>query len=239
MDYQKRFILALFLLLAILSLGSLGYFLIENISILDAIYMTLITISTVGFREVTNLSVLGKLFTMVLIIAGVGVLFYTLTTTLEFIIEGHLKGVLEKRRKEKHMKRLKNHFIVCGFGKVGKQVVSELKKYNFPFIVVENNPKKVENSISNGNLTIEGDASLENVLIDAGIERSKGLVSAVDTDADNVFIVLTARSINEKLFIVSRADSFKAIKKLEKAGANRVISPAIIGGRRMATMLFK
>ncbi len=235
----KRILLILSLFFGVFSAGVIGYLYLEKISFLDACYMTLITISTVGFKEVKPLSTEGKIFTMVLIVAGVGVLFYTLGTAIEFFFEGHLTGFLELRRRRKMINHLVNHYIVCGYGRVGEQVAKELKKNKAPFVVIDIDSEKIEKCKKEGFLYLFGNASKEEMLIQAGVKKAKGLVAAVDTDADNVFVVLTARVLNPNLFIVARANEEETEEKLLKAGANRVVSPAVIGGRRMSNLLIR
>lgn len=234
-----RVVRGAFFLVLIIVIGAIGYVLLENIDFLDALYMTIITISTVGFGEVKKLSSAGKIFTISLIIAGVGVLFYTLGAAAELILEGVLEGKLEERRKRRRISRLRNHIIVCGYGRVGREIAKELKKRREKCVVIENNEERVSLCEKEGFICLLGDASSEEVLLEAGIERARGLATAVDTDADNVFVVLAAKEINKDLFIVARANSEEGEERLKRAGANQVISPNIIGGKRLANLLLK
>ncbi|MDO8885397.1 potassium channel protein [Candidatus Oleimmundimicrobium sp.] len=239
LNIVSRLRLALIIFFIVLISGVFGYSSIEGWSLFDALYMTIITISTVGFREVAPLSAAGKIFTLCLIVGGVGTGIYALGATIEFLVEGHLKGIVGEKRMKKKIESLKNHYIVCGYGRVGSQVVKEFKKTKIPFVVVENNPEAIFELDEENLLFVEGDATNDKVLELAGIAKAKGLIAAVDTDADNVFVSLSARALNPNIFIVARANFEESEEKLKKAGANRVISPAIIGGRRMAALVIK
>jgi voltage-gated potassium channel len=235
----QRLLRGILLLITIITLGTLGYIFLENINPLNAIYMTIITISTVGFKEVSKLSNIGKVFTILLIIAGVGILFYTLGAAVELILEGVLEGKLEERRKKKKISRLKDHIIVCGYGRVGKEIAKELKNRGEKCVVIESSEERFSQCEEDGFISLLGDASSKEVLLKAGIERARGLAAAVDTDADNVFVVLAAREINKNLLIVARANTKEGEERLKHAGANQVISPNIIGGKRLANLLLK
>ena len=235
----RRLSKALFLLFLIITLGTAGYMLLEGLSFLDALYMTVITVSTVGFREVTDLSLKGRVFTIFLIIFGVGVLFYTLGVAVEFMIERFAEGALKERRKMKKLARIKGHFIVCGFGRVGREIARGIKNGGEECVVIESREERCKECEEEGYLCVLGDASKREILQKAGIERAKGLAAAVDTDADNIFVVLAAREVRDDLFIVARANTDEGERRLKKAGANQVISPNIIGGKRMANLLLK
>jgi len=239
MDVGRRLSLAISLLIIIFLMGILGYVFIEGWTFLDALYMTVITISTVGFREVAPLSQEGKLFTLGLIVLGVGAVLFTLGTAIEFLVEGHFTGLIEERKMKKRIGALRDHYVLCGYGRVGREVAKEFLRVGVPFLVVENNPETILRCREDKVPYIEGDASADHVLKEAGIEGAKGLVAAVDTDADNVFVALTARVLNPKIFIVARANFEESEEKLRKAGADRVISPTVIGGKRMASLLLK
>ncbi len=214
--------------------GVAGYMLIERWSFLSALYTTVITVTTVGFHEVARPSPTGQVFTICLILGGVGTLGYSLGTVVEFMVEGHLTGIIEGRRMQKEVTKTADHFIVCGFGRVGRQVSKELETAGERFVVIENNPERAEACRDEGYLCIEGDASEDLVLEVAGVVRARALIAAVDTDADNVFVTLSARVMNPSIFIVARANVASSEHKLRKAGANEVILPTVIGGRQMA-----
>lgn len=231
--------IAVTFLVVVIILGTLGYTWIEHWGLLDALYMTIITIATVGFHEVRELSSAGKIFTIFLIIGGVGTAGYTLGSLIEVMLEGYLGDIIGGRRMKRKIAELKNHYIVCGFGRVGQQVAREFKRAGAPFIVLDSNPEVKDRMDAEGVLYIQGDASDEEVLKEAGINRAKGLITAVDSDADNVYVTLTARVLRPDLFIIARTNLEGSEEKLKRAGANRVVSPYSIGGRRMASMLLK
>lgn len=223
----------------ILVLGTAGYHFIEGWSFLDGFYMTLITISTVGFREVAPLTPLGKFFTAAIILAGISTAAYTLATVIEFMVEGHFSGLVGRRTMEKKVLQLENHYIICGYGRVGRQIAKELKSSNVPLVIIDHNPDSLEVCRKDSQLYIEGNAANDDVLKKAKIDEARGLVAASDSDPDNVFITLSARGLSSKLLIVARASQEGSFEKLRKAGANRVISPYLIAGRRMASLLLR
>jgi voltage-gated potassium channel len=230
----RRFLLGGALLTAVVAAGTIGYVLIEGWSFLDALYQTLTTISTVGFREVHELSTAGRVFTMALIVVGVGSMLYTATVLVEPLIEGSVLDALGIRRHQAMIQKLRGHFVLCGAGRVGLEIAREFAAHKVPFVVIEANAAAREAVRREGYLLVEGDATDERMLVEAGVERARGLVSAVYGDAENTFITLTARALNDSLFIVSRADVPSTEARLRQAGANRVISPHSVGGRHMA-----
>lgn len=239
MDLLRRLRLALGLFALVAGLGIIGYIAIEGWSFTDAAYMTVITITTVGYREVHPLDPTGQYFTMFLAIAGIGTAFYLFASIAEFMIEGHLTGILTERRVERDIRTLENHYILCGYGRVGENVADEFRASHAPFVIIESNPDRVQECRNEGFLCIEGDASSDEILLKAGVERARGLVAAVDNDADNVFVTLTARVLNPKIDIVARSILAESREKLIRAGANRVVSPSLIGGKRMAAILLR
>lgn len=230
---------AALLLGGIIVVGIAGYTIIEGWTLTDAVYMTIITIATVGFSEVHALSPLGKIFTIVLIASGVTAAAYAIGRFLEFLLEGYFSEVMGGRSMKKRIDQLHNHYIICGFGRVGEQVARELKRAGAAFVVLDANPEIKRFLDSEEVLYIQGDASDEQTLREAGIEKAKGLVSVVDSDADNVYVTLTARSLNPDLFIIARSNLESSDYKLKRAGANRVVSPYSLGGRRIANMVLK
>ena len=234
MDLEKRFRIVLMILVLVISSGTLGYSIIEGWPLLESLYMTVITLSTVGFREVYPLSPTGKIFTMIVVIFGVGGAAYTASIVGKMIVEGEIRKVLGRRKMEKSLKGLKDHYIVCGYGRVGRRICKEFCIRKVPFVVVEKSPQIIEQIEKDGFLFVQGDSTEDSTLTNAGIEKAKGLVSAVANEADNVFIVLSARQLNPDLFITARADSDAGEKKLKRAGANKGVSPYKIGGIRMA-----
>jgi len=219
--------------------GTSGYMFLEEMTFLDALYMTVITVSTVGFKEVAELDPPGKLFTMVIIICGLGLVAYAFSSFFSFILEGEFKNIVRRRRMEKQINRMKDHYILCGAGQTGQSVIERFQRSRVPFIVVEKHEEKVEELIEQGNLAYLGDATHEETLEKVNIKEAKGLVSCLSNDADNVFTVLTARGMNNDLRIVSRAIEKNAHSKLLKAGANNTISPNELGGTRMASLLLR
>lgn len=225
--------------MTLLIVGTMGYRLLEQMSLVDALYMAVITVSTVGFGEVQQLTAIGRLFTIFLIVGGGGIAAYSLSVAAEFVLSGDLRTYLEHRRQQRFMQRLTNHTIVCGYGRMGKHVVDELIAQQLPFAIIEPDPEVVERIVQTGYLVIHGDAANEADLFAAGIERARSLVAVASSDADNVFIVLTARSLRPDIVIVARSNSDGSEEKLRRAGANRVILPYRISGRRMVALLVR
>lgn len=235
----KRFFVVVILIFSIFFVGTAGYILLEDYTPLDAFYMTVITLATVGFREVKDLSPTGKLFTSFLILIGVSTVAYAYSVITTIIIEGELKQIWVIKRRKKMIEKLKDHYIVCGFGRMGAYICKRLKEQNIPFVVIEKDPTMEIRLENEGYLFLIDDSTREEALISAGIMRAKGLVSVVSSDADNVFIVLTARQLNQDIFIISRSAEESSETKMIKAGANKVISPYTIGGERMALAILK
>jgi voltage-gated potassium channel len=226
-------------LLALLLAGSLGFVWIEGWNFFDALYMTVTTLTTVGYGEVHPLSHLGRLYNMVLILAGMGVLFYIVGSLARAVVEGEVRRALGKRKLLTRIRKLKNHYIICGFGRIGEIIARQLKERGIPLVVVENDLEKLPLLETTGYDFVTGDATREEVLTEAGIERARGLVAVVHSDASNVYIVLTARSLNPKLYIVARAEEQGAEQKLKRAGADKVESPYEMGGRKMAHTIMR
>lgn len=239
MDVAKRLRWALIAATTIVVFGVFGYMVLGHVGFVDALYMTVITISTVGFGVVMPLTAKIELFMIVLILMGVSTLGFTVATLLEFMIEGHLSGLMERRRMNKELDRLSAHFVVCGFGRVGQEVSRGLAAAGAAFAVIDSDHEQIATCAESGYVCVEGEAQDDAVLRSAGIERARGLIAALDDDADNVFVTLTARQLNPEAFIVARATHEAAESKLKKAGADRVLSPAVIGGRRMASLALK
>ncbi|MFQ5578314.1 MAG: potassium channel family protein, partial [Anaerolineae bacterium] len=224
-------IIALFL--ATIGVGTMGYRVIEGWQPLDAFYMTIITLTTVGFGELRPLSSAGRLFTVALIIGGMGIVAYASTTAVQWLVSGELKGELLARRRRRMLDRLQHHDIVCGFGRMGQHIAAELARRGSPFVVIDRNAETVARCRQLGHHCVLGNAAEEATLHKAGIMRARSLIAAVNSDAGNVFIILTARALRSDLIIVARVNYDSAESKLRRAGANEVISPYLIGGRRM------
>jgi len=226
-------------LLAIILLGSAGYVIIEGWSFFDGLYMTVITLTTVGFGEVRPLTTVGRAYTLLLLFAGMGVMLYVVTSLARLVVEGEIKEALGKRKLAKGIKNLKNHYIICGFGRIGETIARQLNEQGVPLVVVDNNPDQISRLEETGYYFVAGDATKEEVLLEAGIERAKGLVAVVSSDVGNVYITLTARSLNPHLFIVARGEDQGSRQKLLRAGADKVESPHELGGRKMAHTILR
>lgn len=233
----RRLTWAIGLLGCVILAGTFGYALLERWSLLDSLYMTVITVGTVGFSEVHPLDGPGKLFTIMLILAGVGALGFAFGQLIEFILEGHLTNILEVRRMDKRLAALDGHTIVAGLGRVGSVVARTLSDEGRQFVVVDTDATAGVGAHENGWVFVQGDATEEDVLRQAGVERAGSIVTALSADAENLFVTITARSLNSAIFIVARSSHESTEAKLVTAGANRVITPNVIGGRRMASMV--
>jgi len=234
---MQRIVIAVMLLCCVVIAGTVGYILIQKWNFLDSLYMTIITIGTVGFREVSTLNHTGRIFTIVLIIFGIGIGSYTLANIAAFIIEGHIQHLFRGRKMEKLISTLKDHIIVCGYGSTGVEIVDELARSKKKFVVIEADEEKVDELRKHGHLALKGDATDDEVLERAGVNRAQGLIASLSNDADNVYVVLTARGMNPKLRIVARAIDQLSCKKLLRAGADKVVSPYSIAGHRMARLM--
>jgi voltage-gated potassium channel len=236
---QKRLRRGLIILASIIAAGTVGYALIEGWSVADAIYMTVITISTVGYGEVHPLSMAGRVFSIVLIIGGVSGALFVFSALVEYAIEGRF-GITRRRRQMKaKISKLKDHYILCGYGRVGEEIARIFNEEGAPFVIIDSRPDNITLAEEQGHLCLLGDATSDKVLQEAGIERARALVAAVGSDADNTYIVLSARGLRPDLFIEARATDKEAEVKLRRAGANRVIAPNSIGARRMALLAIR
>jgi voltage-gated potassium channel len=232
----------LFALLAVtiaIGLGTVGFFLIEGWSILDSLYVAAQTVTTVGYGDLAPATRNGRIFSIIFMLAGVGVVLYALTATVHGIVQSELVATFGQRRESRRMSKLRNHFIICGAGRVGSHLVRALLGSEETFIVIERDQQKVSELTDLGVIVLVRDATLEETLHEAGVEHARGLAACLPDDADNVYVVLTARDLNPHLHIVARAAEEQAESKLIRAGANRVVAPTIIGGHRMAMALTK
>jgi voltage-gated potassium channel len=207
---------------------------VEGWNAWDAFYMTVITITTVGYREVHTLSRAGEVFTAGLLIVGVSTALYTFTLMAAAVVEGGLPRQFQRRRAIRMIDTIKDHFIICGYGRIGSLVASQFRRQNIGYVVVERDGGRQQAAVEDGGLAVEADASREEVLKRVGIDRARGLIAAVSTDAENVYTVLTARGLRPDLFIIGRSENDDAARKLKQAGADRVISPYQIGAIQMA-----
>lgn len=236
-ELRKRIIVSFGLIFFVISSGTIGYMLIERWGFLDSLYMTIITITTVGFKEIHELSQKGQLFTIILIISGAGTVLYALSNGAKFVLEGELQEVFGRQRLEKRLKDLKDHYIVCGYGRMGKIIAKELKQEKLPYVVIEKNAMILDEK--DDTLALQGDATKDELLKRVGIERARCLISVLPTDAENLYVVLSARGLNSSLLIVARAGEEGSGRKLLRAGADRVVSPYHIGGLRIAQTVLK
>jgi voltage-gated potassium channel len=218
----------------VVAAGVVGYWGLEGYSWLDALYMTVITLSTVGFQEVRPLSPGGRVFTIALLVGGLGVIFYTAVAVAERVVAGELRQYFGRRRMEKRIASLSDHYLVCGFGRIGGVICRELASKPVPFVVIDQDAERVRLAEESGYLALQGDASEEQVLLGAGAGRAQGLFAALSTDAANVFLTLTAKELKPSLFVVARAEGERSQRTLAHAGADKVISPYAMGGHRMA-----
>ena len=236
---RRRLLRSLLFLGSVFVGGTVGYRAIEHASWWDSFYMTVITLTTVGYGEVFPLSRSGEAFTVLLLLAGLGLLIVVATEAARSVVEGEVAAALGLRRRSRMMERLDGHEIVCGWGRMGQAVVEELQRLGRPFVVIERNPDKVARLQAAGLPCIAGDATAEASLHAAGAERARGLVACLNDDAHNVYTVLTARSINPRLYIVARAGQEGAEERIVRAGADRVVNPYHLGGLRLAHVLVK
>ena len=217
-----------------LLIGTIGFVVVEDYPVFDAFYMALITMTTVGYTEVRPLTQAGRVFNSVLIVIGVTTLFLAIGAMAQTIVELELDEYFDKRRMKRMIEKLENHYIVCGFGRVGHEVALEFQAQATPFVLIENDPEAQEKAHSLGYLYVAENATADEALDAAGIRRARCLIAAVGSDAENTYITLCARSMNPKLFIVARVDSTRGEERLRQAGADKVISPYRIGGRTIA-----
>jgi voltage-gated potassium channel len=239
MNPVKQLKFSVLLLLLIVSLGTTGYMAIDGWRFLDAFSMTAITLGTIGFKEVHDLSDPGKIFTVVLIVFGVTFLGYTAGKLAQSMFEGQLQRFIGRQKVEKTIESMKNHYIICGYGRMGSLICREFAAENLPFVVIENQQHVVEKLEEDGRPFIRGNATEDDILLKAGIKRAKGLISVVTSDTENVYITLTARGLNADLYILARSGDPGSEIKLQRAGANKVVSPHQIGGSRMAQAILK
>ncbi len=233
----KKLYISFLLLLSVIAFGTFGYCYFENMRFFDAFYQTIITITTVGFSEIKPLSTEGRMVTIFIIVTGIGTVTYSFGQLVGILVEGELGKFFGRKKLDKQIEELKDHYIICGFGRIGKIICEELQADHIEFVVIEENPALVEELEKKEMLFINMNATSDEALIKAGILKAKGLVTAVSSDADNVFITLTAKGFKPDIFILARSSDLKNESKLLRAGASQVVSPYLIGGRRMANLL--
>jgi len=230
----RRFVATLLLPIAIIGFGTLGYILIEKWSFFDSLYMTVMTVTTVGFSEVHPLSVWGKIFTIFLMLGGIFTLFYAAGEVIRAIVSGQVQTILGRQRMEHSLAALHHHVVVCGYGRMGRLVCREFSLQHVPFVVIDRSAELLESFKMPHGLAVHGDATSDEILKAAGVERARAVVTVLASDADNLYITMSARLLNDQLFIVARAEDDRAEPKLKRAGANRIVSPYTMGGYRVA-----
>lgn len=239
MQHKKQIIVAISMFLAVIIVGTIGYYHLLNVPIIDALYMTVITIATVGYREVGVMTSEAEIFTIFIIFWGVGTAGYAFTRSIAIFIEGSIRDIWRNKKVQKKIAKLEDHYILCGAGESGRVIVEQFLKKQVPFVIIEKEESIVNHYLEKGILAIEGDATEEVILEKAHIGAAKGLISALSKDVDNLFTVLTARQLNSELYIISRSIDKSSPSKLKKAGANYTVSSNDIGGRRMASLMLR
>jgi voltage-gated potassium channel len=239
MERKIHFTLSIILTVGLVLVGTCGYMFIEGWAFDDAFYMTIITLATVGYGEVHQISDAGRIFTIILIVSGVGYFMYVVGLIVQFLVEDRIRVILGRRKLDKRIAKLKNHYIVCGYGRIGRVLVHYLTERYLNVVVIEKNADRRAAMDEDGVLYLVGEATDESLLLRAGIRSAKGLITAVATDADNVFLTLIAKQLNPDLFIVARAIQNTAKRTLQAAGAAKVISPYDLGARRMAHAILR
>lgn len=232
----RRIIIATIILGVVFSLGSIGYYLIEGITLFDGLYMTFITITTIGFTEVTELSALGRFFTMGIFVIGIGIISYIASQTTQLLFESE---IFRKKAMQQQINNLENHYIIAGYGRIGQRIAAVLNDANVDIVIIENDEEVIKELYESNFLYLEGDAQEEAILEQAGIKKAKGLVGSLSRDQDNIFVTLTARDLNRDLFILARTNEHKNTRKIIRAGANKVVSPYEIGADRMANVILR
>jgi voltage-gated potassium channel len=235
----KRLQIAIGFLVLIFLSGTAGFCILEDLSITDSLYMTVVTISTVGFGDIVPQTTGGKWFTILLIIFGVGTMFYTFGQSAEIMIEGRFKMLMGRGKLEKMIKKLHNHYIICGCGRIGHLIGKELAAEKVNFVMIEINPEVIQKIEEEGFVFYKGDATQDKTLVEAGIKRAKGVVCVLPSDAENLYVILTAKELNPDVYILSRSEEEASESRLLRAGADRVMSPYTLGGLRMSMAILR
>jgi voltage-gated potassium channel len=239
LDRTTNLIIVIVIAAFLVALGTAGYMVIENWPILDSLYMTVITLSTIGYGEVNPVSPTGRIFTLILILMGVGFFLYVIGNVVQFLVEGRIRLVLGRHKLDKQISQLNNHYIVCGYGRMGRAFCRYLIQKRLDFVVIEKNADRIPVLNTDHVLYVEGEATLEENLLKAGVKRASNLIATLGTDADNVFLVLLAKGLNPMIYVVARASQNASKKPLDTAGADVVVSPFDIGARRMAHAILR
>ena len=235
----RKLAIAIIVLLSMLLMGTIGFHYLEGWGFFESFYATVVTLSTVGYGDFLPRSKEGMLFTVFLIIVGVGTMLYTIGLVTETMIEGRLKIIMGRGRLEKMIKKMNNHYIICGCGRIGSLICRELAGEKVDFVVIDNNQEVIQKIEEEGFVYHRGDATHEKTLLAAGIKNAKGIVCVLSTDAENLYVILTARELNPGIFILSRSEGEESEQRLLRAGANRVESPYMMGGMRMAMAILR
>lgn len=236
---NKRLGIAFAMLFLTLMIGTVGYHFLEDFTIFQALYLTVVTISTVGYGDLYARSTGGIAFTIFLIIVGVGTMLYTVSLVAETIVEGRLRAIMGKGKLKRIIKRMKNHYIICGCGRIGYLICRELAAEKVPFVVIEKSPEVIQRIEDEGFLCYHGDSTNDKSLLEAGIKQAKGIVCVLPTDAENLYVILTAKELNPGVFVLSRSEEEQSEHRLLRAGADRVMSPYNLGGMRMAMAILR
>ncbi|BBO87727.1 potassium transporter TrkA [Desulfosarcina ovata subsp. ovata] len=239
LERNAHLVISILLSFVLLGAGSVGYMVIEGWGFGDAMYMTVITLATVGYGEVHQVSSTGRMFTVVLILMGVGYFMYVGGNIVQFLVEDRIRVILGRRKLDKQIAKLSGHYIICGYGRIGRVLARYLTERYLDVVVIEKRTERQPAMDEDGVLYLIGEATDENLLLKAGIEQARGLITVVGTDADNVFLTLIAKQLNPNLFIVARCIQNTAKRTLHAAGANKVISPYDLGARRMAHAILR
>jgi voltage-gated potassium channel len=237
--FTSKIKIALIILLTIFIIGTFGFHFIEGWSFVDSFYTTIATLSTVGYGDFSPETTAGKLFAVFVIIFGVGMMFYTLVLLAETFIEGRLRNLLGRGKVEKIIDKMHNHYIICGGGRIGFLICRELMAGKMPCVVIDNSPEVIQKAQDEGFICFKGDATQDKILIKAGIKRAKGVVCVLPSDAENLYVILTAKELNQQVYIISRSEEEESEHRLLRAGADRVMSPYTLGGVRMAMAILR
>jgi voltage-gated potassium channel len=236
----RRYFVLIVIPIVLMLAGTAGYYLLDDrYTLFDALYMTVVTLTTVGYGEVHPLTPAGRVFTIILLLVGVLTFFYTVTELVRVVISGEVQQLLGRRRMERSLAGMKNHMIICGYGRMGRHVCREFSQRRLPFVIIDRRGELLRDFDLPSGIALEGDATSDEVLKRAGVERARALVTVAASDADNLFITLSARLLNDRLFIVARAEGELAEEKLRRAGASRVVTPYAIGGAKVAMAVLR
>ena len=230
MIFTSKLKITLIVLFIIFIIGTFGFHFIEGWSFVDSFYTTIITLTTVGYGDFTPETAAGKIFAVFIIIFGVGMMFYSLVLMAETFIEARLRNLLGRGKLEKTIEKMNNHYIICGGGRIGFLICRELMAGKMPCVVIDNNPEVIQKAQDEGFICFKGDATQDKILIEAGIKRAKGVVCVLPSDAENLYVILTAKELNQQIYIISRSEEEESEHRLLRAGADRVMSPYTLGG---------